>query len=206
MTRQTQTKRNFYLSKFCICTPMEEGNTLLPHTLLILVFLWFGGWIDQPVDQEKFSADYNETTLTYVDLNFSCFLTTTMAKSTVTNAPRNVQNSDKNSGYTCTTVFVALLAIGGAYLYLDRTTTLNRFSEVFCDTLSAQAQQRNVEKAETKTSTPEPVAPKLTRGSSNDPKLAGGKSYNAKGSQTCFIRDIRDSQILISSYFRCFGR
>ena len=154
----------------------EEGNTLL-----ILLFLWLGF---RSAGKKNFYADYNEsTTLAYVDLNFSCNLASTMAKSTVTNAPRNVQNSDKNSSYTCTTVFVALLAIGGAYLYLDRTTTLNRFSEVFCDTLSAQAQQqRNVEKAETETSTPEPCCKsKLTRGSSNDPKLAAGESYNAKG-------------------------
>jgi len=124
----------------------------------------------------------------------SCNLASTMAKSTVTNAPRNVQNSDKNSSYTCTTVFVALLAIGGAYLYLDRTTTLNRFSEVFCDTLSAQAQeQRNVEKAETETSTPEPCCKsKLTRGSSNDPKLAAGESYNAKDALDARYHKLRD--------------
>ena len=95
-----------------------------------------------------------------------------MAKSTVSNAPKSVPTSDKSYSYT--TVFVALLAVAGAYLYFDRTTTLNRFSEVFCDTLVAET---------TKTSTtPEvPAAPKLTRGSSNDPHVAGGKSYNAKG-------------------------
>ena len=103
-----------------------------------------------------------------------------MAKSTVSNAPKRVPTSDKNYSYT--TVFVALLAVAGAYLYFDRTTTLNRFSEVFCDTLAAQHE------AETKTdsccggtTSEEPVAPKLTRGSSNDPHVAGGKSYNAKG-------------------------
>jgi len=121
----------------------------------------------------------------------SCNLATTMAKSTVSNAPKSVPTSDKNYSYT--TVFVALLAVAGAYLYFDRTTTLNRFSEVFCDTLAAQHE------AETKTdsccggtTSEEPVAPKLTRGSSNDPHVAGGKSYNAKDAMDARYHKLRD--------------
>ena len=107
-----------------------------------------------------------------------------MAKSTVTS--RHVQNTSEKSGYSYTSVFVAVLAVAGAYLYFDRTQTLNRFSEVFCDTLSTQTAQ-NTDHVEAQTDAPV-AKPKLTRGSAYDPKLAGGKSYNAKGSQTRFFR------------------
>ena len=116
-----------------------------------------------------------------------------MAKSTVTSSSRHVQNtSEKSGGVSYTSVFVAVLAVAGAYLYIDRTQTLNRFSEVFCDTLSTQAAQKSEPCCgdhEAQTDTPPVAQPKLTRGSAYDPKLAGGKSYNAKGSQTRFFQD-----------------
>ena len=120
-----------------------------------------------------------------------------MAKSTVTSSSRNVQNSEK--GYSYSSVLVAVLAVAGAYLYFDRCcmdSTLNRFSEVFCDKLSAQAAQ----KTEASTDITPEVAPKLTRSSAYDPKLTGGKSYNAKGSQTRFFRTLQKRDFNLDYY------
>ena len=59
-------------------------------------------------------------------------------------------------GLSYSSVLVALLAVGGAYVYFDRTSTLNKFSaavtETLCDTMLSKHQTEDA-----KPTTPTPV-------------------------------------------------
>lgn len=83
----------------------------------------------------------------------------------------------ESKGFSYTSVLVGLLAVGGAYFYFDRTSSLNQFSsaltEKLCDKFS------NHEASPTEETGPAP--PKLTKESLYNPSLAGGKSYDPKG-------------------------
>ena len=80
-------------------------------------------------------------------------------------------------GQYCTSVIVALLALTGAYVYFDRTSTLNRFGAAVTETLCDMLPAPNP----VKPTPPTPATSNPKKESEFNPKLPGGKSYNAKG-------------------------
>lgn len=95
------------------------------------------------------------------------------------------QANKASKGFSYTPVLVAVLALGGAYLFTDKTATLNRFGEAvterLCDLLPKTPAQEPI------APTPNPTQKVLTKGSIYNPKLVGGESYNAKGSIAYFL-------------------
>lgn len=100
-----------------------------------------------------------------------------MAKGATTQALRQAQGGGKSYSYT--SVFVALLAIGGALMYFDRTSAFNSFGAAFAEKLCDIAQKEN--KVSDASSEQVPAQVKLTKASSHNPSMSGGKAYNAKG-------------------------
>ena len=84
-------------------------------------------------------------------------------------------------GLSYSSVLVALLAVGGAYVYFDRTSTLNKFSvavtETLCDTmLSKTIEPDTPTTLEPTVATPTVAETKPTKESSHNPV-----PYDAKG-------------------------
>ena len=89
---------------------------------------------------------------------------------------KNVSSTIK--GFSYTQVAVALVAISGAYFFVDKSSTLNRFSEAvterLCDMLPPP-------KPKATPTSNEEATPTLNKESSYNPKLSSGESYNPKG-------------------------
>ena len=86
-------------------------------------------------------------------------------------------------GLSYSSVLVALLAVGGAYVYFDRTSTLNKFSaavtEKLCDTILSKPNEDTVATpipVEDNVATPTVAEIKPTKESSFNPI-----PYDAKG-------------------------
>jgi hypothetical protein len=100
-------------------------------------------------------------------------------------AKTNSNVSKSTKGYNYTSIVIASLAIAGAYIFVDKTATLNRFSEAvtgrLCDMLPQKTTVGADEQSITADATPNEKPKFLNRQSSYNPKFPGGKSYNAKG-------------------------
>ena len=83
-------------------------------------------------------------------------------------------------GFSYTQVVVALVVLGSAYLYVDKNSALNRFGEAVTERLCDMLPPKPKDATPTEATPTEPAPPKLTRYSSYNPKLAGGKSYDSK--------------------------
>ena len=88
-------------------------------------------------------------------------------------------------GFSYSSVLVALLAVGGAYVYFDRTSSLNKFSvavtEKLCDMLPNRIESEDKTTPDNAAATPPTTQIKLSKASSHNPQLINGASYNSKG-------------------------
>ena len=88
-------------------------------------------------------------------------------------------------GFSYSSVLVALLAVGGAYVYFDRTSSLNKFSvavtEKLCDMLPNRLESTEDKTTPDNAATPPNTQIKLSKASSHTPQLINGASYNSKG-------------------------
>jgi len=96
-------------------------------------------------------------------------------------------------GFSYSSVLVALLAVGGAYVYFDRTSSLNKFSvavtEKLCDMLPNRHESEDkTTPADEVTATP----PLLTKESSYNPQLINGASYNSKAAMQMRYEKLHD--------------
>ena len=102
-----------------------------------------------------------------------------------------------------TQVVVALVVLGSAYLYVDKNSALNRFGEAVTERLCDMLPPKPKDATPTEATPTGPAPPKLTRYSSYNPKLAGGKSYDSKSKYT-LTSQVALSQVAVKFLFYRF--
>jgi len=101
-------------------------------------------------------------------------------------------------GISYSTVLVAFLVVGGAYVYFDRTSSLNKFSAAVTETLCDMLPNRGLKKSATPPVEEEAVAtpttPKIqpSKSSAHNPKLVNGASYDAKAAMQMRFENLHD--------------
>jgi len=99
-------------------------------------------------------------------------------------------------GFSYSSVLVALLAIGGAYVYFDRTSSLNKFSvavtEKLCDMLPNRLESTEDKTTPDNAATPPTTQIKLSKASSHNPQLINGASYNSKAAMQMRYEKLHD--------------
>ena len=95
-------------------------------------------------------------------------------------AQAKVKSEQCTKGFSYSSVLVALLAVGGAYVYFDRTSSLNKFSAAMTGKLCDMLPKVEDATPPTEETVATPPAIKISKSSSHY-TLADGETYDAKG-------------------------
>ena len=95
-------------------------------------------------------------------------------------AASKVKSEQCTKGFSYSSVLVALLAVGGAYVYFDRTSSLNKFSAAMTGKLCDMLPKVEDATPPTEETVATPPAIKISK-SSTHYTLADGETYDAKG-------------------------
>ena len=95
-------------------------------------------------------------------------------------AASKVKSEQCTKGFSYSSVLVALLAVGGAYVYFDRTSSLNKFSAAMTGKLCDMLPKVEDATPPTKETVATPPEIKISK-SSTHYTLAEGETYDAKG-------------------------
>ena len=95
-------------------------------------------------------------------------------------AQAKVKSEQCTKGFSYSSVLVALLAVGGAYVYFDRTSSLNKFSAAMTGKLCDMLPKVEDATPPTEENVATPPAIKISK-SSTHYTLAEGETYDAKG-------------------------
>ena len=95
-------------------------------------------------------------------------------------AASKVKSEQCTKGFSYSSVLVALLAVGGAYVYFDRTSSLNKFSAAMTGKLCDMLPKVEDATPPTEETVATPPAIKISK-SSTHYTLAEGETYDAKG-------------------------
>ena len=95
-------------------------------------------------------------------------------------AASKVKSEQCTKGFSYSSVLVALLAVGGAYVYFDRTSSLNKFSAAMTEKLCDMLPKVEDATPTTEETVATPPEIKISK-SSTHYTPAEGESYDAKG-------------------------
>ena len=95
-------------------------------------------------------------------------------------AASKVKSEQCTKGFSYSSVLVALLAVGGAYVYFDRTSSLNKFSAAMTGKLCDMLPKVEDATPPTEENVATPPEIKISK-SSTHYTLAEGETYDAKG-------------------------
>ena len=98
-------------------------------------------------------------------------------------AASKVKSEQCTKGFSYSSVLVALLAVGGAYVYFDRTSSLNKFSAAMTEKLCDMLPKVEDTTPTTERTVATPPEIKISK-SSTHYTLADGETYDAKGELT----------------------